>query len=86
MASRLLGLLGHVISKVQLLTVTRKLMERAGELDEGDPSYPHFSLLLTNRISLHMGLRRPRTRICQTRAAGESEFGVQFHTPGGAKR
>ena len=37
MASRLLGLLGHVISKVQLLTVTRKLMERAGELDEGDP-------------------------------------------------
>lgn len=36
MVSHLLGLLGHVIAKVQLLTVTRKLMERVGELDEGD--------------------------------------------------
>lgn len=36
MVCHLLGLLGHVISKVQLLTVTRKLMERVGELDEGD--------------------------------------------------
>lgn len=36
MVCHLLGLLGHVIAKVQLLTVTRKLMERVGELDEGD--------------------------------------------------
>lgn len=36
MGCNLLGLLGHVIAKVQLLTVTRKLMERVGELDEGD--------------------------------------------------
>jgi hypothetical protein len=36
MACHLLGLLGNVIAKVQLLTVTRKLMERVGELDEGD--------------------------------------------------
>ena len=77
MVCHLLGLLGHVIAKVQLLTVTRKLMERVGELDEGDWLCIHFSLLLANRISLHLGLRRPRTRICQAWASREGELGLQ---------